>query len=135
MVAIAVSGKIQEYEETDITVATGTTTIQTISCGALTSTTCYITVKNSHGTVAWDAFNIAIRSTTNAAFVTQANSAIDFTSPTIPLIDASASPTALLAGASVMIRYDISGIDAIRLQASGDGAASTAEVYFHFGSH
>jgi len=49
------------------------------------------------------------------------------------MIDCNASPITLAAGASVTFIYDISGIDAIRIQIGGNGAATTADIGVGFG--
>ena len=132
MTLVAVAGEHLEYEETAIAVNDATTTIQTINIPRVAKT-CVITVKNSHASGAWDTFIVALRPTTNAPFVTHASLAANFTSPTDPLKWASGSPVTLGAAASRSFCYDVTGIDAIQLQAGGAGAVSTAEVYFHFG--
>jgi len=130
----AVTGEIQQYEETGITVAAGTnTTIQTINI-LNAAELCTITVKNSHATVAWDVFIVSLRATKNAPWVIHASSAGSFTTPVHPLKSASGSPVTLAAAASQRMTFEVSSFDAIRLQASGSGAASEAEVYFNFGS-
>lgn len=132
MALSAVSGEIDQFEETAITVNDATTTIQTINIVKVAKT-CVITVKNSHTSGAWDTFIVALRPTANAPFVTQASTAGNFTSPVDPLLWASGSPVTLAAAASVSFCYDVTGIDAIRLQAGGAGAVSEAEVYFQYG--
>jgi len=134
MAASEITGKVQQWEETGIAVADGTnTTIQTIIVPNA-ARFCTVTVKNSHETTAFDAFNVAFRPTTNAPFVTHASIADSFTTPVHPLLSTSGSPVTLAAAASVRMEFLVSSIDAIRLQASGAGAAGTAEVYFNFGA-
>lgn len=131
--ASGVTGRVQQYEETGITVVAGSAdTIQTIIVPHGASIM-YLTVKNSHASVAWDAFDVSIRPTTNAPWKVHASLAGDFTAPKKPMLDASGSPVALAVGGVEMMAFAVGGIDALRLRASGNGAASTGEVYYHFG--
>lgn len=134
MAVTRVQGEIQQYEEEDIVVAAGSnTTIQTINI-LQAARTLTITVKNSHATVAWDYFGVALRTTKNAPFVIHADQAGSFTTPVHPMESASGSPVTLAPGASVRMSFeDISSHDAVRLQASGNAAASEASIYYNFG--
>lgn len=127
-----ITGKIGQFEETGVAVADDIATKWTVDCNRQDQQVRF-TVKNSHASVAFAEFAVAIRPTTNAAFVTHASTAGSFTTPVHPMVDASGSPVTLAAGASVSFAYDISGIDAIRIQIGGDGAASTADLYAGFG--
>jgi len=133
MALAEVSGKVGQYEETGVAVADAVATIWTIDCNRM-SRTCRVTVKNSHATVAFAEFNTAIRTSTSAAFITHADTAAEFTTGiTEPMVDSSASPVTLAAGASVSFKYEIGDVDALRIQIGGNGAASTADLYVAFG--
>lgn len=132
MTLAEITGKFGEFEETGIAVTDALVTVATIDCNRADQG-CRITVKNS-GAVALDQFAVAIRPTTNATFITHASAAAAFTTAIkLPMVDSSGSPVTMAAGASSTFKFDISGIDAIRLQAGGAGGATTMEIYAGFG--
>jgi len=88
-----------------------------------------VQIKNSHGATAFDAFNILRQMHPDGAWETIADAAGDYTTPQSPIIEASASPVTLAAGASVYLRIEVKGMWAIKFQASGNGGVSEAEVY------
>lgn len=87
------------------------------------------TVKNTHATVAFDAFQLQTRTHPGADWETLASSAAQFTTALVaPLRHCSASPVTLAAAAKVTFSMDVDAFHSVRLMASGNAAASTAEV-------
>ena len=133
MAQIQETAQVQQWKNEAVTVLEASTgTLQDIKCpnGA---TTCTITVENADGANAFDAFTVSIRPTITAPFTVHASVAGDFTSPVLPMRYASASPVTLAAEANVIFKYDISGLDTIRIAASNAVANGSANIYYHFG--
>lgn len=86
-------------------------------------------IKNTHGATAFDEFNILRRAHASGEWETIANAAGDYTTPQSPLIECSASPVTLASAASVYIRMEVEGMEAVKFQASGSAGASEAAIY------
>jgi len=132
------TAQTQQWKNEAIAVPLGTTgTLQDIKCPPGAST-CTITVENATAN-AFDAFAVSIRPTVTSPFVIHANAAGDFTSPVLPMRYASASPVLLPGTGSspdnaVIFKYDVNGIDTIRIAASNATAIGSANLYYSFGA-
>ncbi len=119
-------------EITDITVtAAANSVIQTIASPP-EATSILVTIKNSHSSVAFDQFDVSRRATINAPWEVVADAAGNFTVPQPPLNQVSGAPVTLAAAASTHLKIDLSGTQSVRFRASGNGAATTAEIYWRF---
>lgn len=93
----------------------------------------YFEVKNSHGSaVAFDEFTIQRRPHKNAAWEMLANEAGDYTDAGMqaPFLEVSGEPVTLAQNASTFIRMELQCTQAVRIAASGNGAASTADIHY-----
>lgn len=117
---------------TDIPVSAATTILTTLAV-PIGMRWLFIEVKNSHAGVDFDAFALLRRVHADGSFSTFANSAGDFSTPVSPLLDADGAPVTLGASNSAFIRMRVEGTESIRITASGNGAASLAELYYRFG--
>ncbi len=133
MAQLQEEAQIQQWLNEGITVPLGSTGELQIIKATSGSKTCTITVKNTDGANAFDAFVVSVRPTISSPWTIIANADLDFTSPTLPMRYASASPVGLAAGANVMFQIETGGIDSIKIEASNDTAAGTANLYYSFG--
>ena len=86
------------------------------------------TVKNTHATTVFDAFQVQVKTAPGADWELIASTAAEFTSAIVaPIRNSSASPVTLAAGAQMTFSMDVDGYHAVRLMASGD-AAGTVDV-------
>jgi len=117
------------FKSTAIAVAAATdTTIATFEVPA-GATHLFFEVKNTGGGAAFDTFIITRRAHPDGDWETIADAAGDFTTPQSPIIEASGSPVTLADGVDEFVRMEVEGMRTIRLQASGNAATTTAEVY------
>ena len=87
-------------------------------------------VKNSHASVAFDVFKIQTRPQASASWQTLASIAGDYSSPQVPILEVQGAPVTLAAAASVFIRMEVEATDAVRILASGNAAATTADIHW-----
>lgn len=87
-------------------------------------------VKNSHASVAFDQFEIQRRPHASASWESIASAAGDYSSPQVPILEVQGAPVTLAAAASTFIRVEVEATDAIRILASGNAAATTADIHW-----
>lgn len=87
-------------------------------------------VKNSHASVAFDAFTIQRRPQGSASWETIASIAGDYSTPQLPILEVQGEPVTLAAAASVFIRMEVEATDRVRIAASGNAAATTADIHW-----
>jgi len=93
----------------------------------------HLQIKNTHASVAFDTLTIQNRATVNGTWVSNGTDAASYTTAVkYPMLGASASPVTLAAAATVSVFYDVRGIDAINILASGNAATSEATLYYSF---
>ena len=127
--------KIGQWKNEAIAVPEATTaTLATIICphGATKVT---ITIENADATNRFDVFSVSIRPTSTSPWTVQAATTAAFTTAIkLPLIYCSGDPTVLVKETNEVFQYDISGIDALLIQASNDTLLGSANLYYHFGA-
>lgn len=84
------------------------------------------------GANAFDQFEVQRRAHSSAAWVTLADTAGNFSSPDLPILEVQGAPVTLAAAAVVNIRMEVAGTEGVRIVASGDGA-TTATFNYRFG--
>jgi hypothetical protein len=119
-----------EGTETGIAIAAAASqTLKTIDI-ILGGTHLFFQVKNSHASVAFDEFTIQRRPQASAAWETVASIAGDYSSPQLPILEVQGAPVTLAAAASTYIRMEVEATDAVRILASGNAAATTADIHW-----
>lgn len=78
---------------------------------------------------AFDACTIAVKFHADGPYVTIASIATDYTSPTGLMVKASASLVTLASGTTGWAIVNITGVCAVRVQASAATGAGTADIY------
>ncbi len=119
-----------EGSDTAITVAAASNSVIREIDIILGASTLFFQVKNVHASVAFDEFVIQRRTLAAGAWETIANAAGDYSSPQVPILEVQGAPVTLAAAASVFIRMDVEATDAVRILASGNAAASTADLFY-----
>ena len=83
----------------------------------------WIEVHNLVGGGTLTDFDIAFRTHGSGNFVTLYSATADYTSPSGPLLGASADPATLVADASALLQLNVRGIERIKISAAGTNSS------------
>jgi len=108
-----------------VPLASNATILEMVGLDFMTQFCCAVTP----GTNAFDAFIVSVKFHIDGPYVVIANQATDYTSPTGLMVKASASLVTLAAATAGWFILNVTGVCAVKVEASAGTGAGTADVY------